>query len=266
MTADDGIRALAGAALCLIPALLWTILCERTLWIVRTRRPRSRLYVLLPVVCGSLGAHYLLCALLVLVPPRALMPSARDVLGTPLAFVLSQLRDVSLLAAVVAGRHLMHYLPEREQPPSRAWLWTTYGSAAAVAVLAFAFPLLPAPDEESAFDAYRRVFEVYVLLSQVAVVAFGARIVRRGAWGHAGLTAIRHVDVVLFGAGLIGMGLGLLVRLATGSSDWTRSFWLVVGTALIGTLASVPFVVRLLGEVLRSFLVLAALVVCVALL
>jgi signal transduction histidine kinase len=261
MSTGGDTPALAGAVLCLIPALLWTILCERTWWILRTRRPRSRLYALLPIVCASLAVHYLLSALTLVIPPRALVPSASDVASTPFAFVLNQTRDLGLLAAVVVGRHLLRYLPEQEHPPSTAWLTTTYGTAAAVVALAFGFPLLPVLGDLSPYDLYRHVYELYLLVSQLAVVAFAARIVRRGTWGHAGLTAIRHVDVVLFGAGLVGMSLGLAIGLVTGNAEWTRSFWVVVGTALVGTLASVPFVVRMLGEVLRSFIVLVLLLI-----
>lgn len=230
------------AALYVLPALVWGVLCERTWWIRRTRRPTSRLYDLLPVVTGALSMHYALSGLTALypTPPDAVPPLSLCIIGTA--------RDSSLALAVASGRHLLRYFPDEEDPPSRGWLAAVYGSFVFVGIVA----LFSANDN---WLAYQVFYEIYVLANLALAVVYCVRVSRRGGWGHAGLSSIRTADVAVFTAGLF-----FACMLVHGNSigeicPWQQTMWTVAGNAALGVLLAVPFAMRMLGEVLRTLLV-----------
>ncbi len=235
------------AAIYLVPALVWAILAERTWWIRRTRRPNSRLYDLLPLVTGCLGVHYFLSGLTALYPtPAGLVP--------PLSLcVLGVARDTSLIFAAASARHLLRYFPDDEDPPSTGWLVAVYGSAALVGLAAVVFA-------NSSWLAYQIFYEVFLLANVALATMYCWRVSGRGGWGHAGLSSIRTADVLIFTAGLFVAGVLVHGNSLGEVCPWKQTLWVVLGNAGLGLLLAIPFAMRMLGEVLRTFLVAACLI------
>lgn len=235
------------AGLYLLPALVWGILCERTWWVRSTRAPRSRLYDLLPIVTGCLALHYFLSGL------TALYPVPLDA-GPPLALcILGVGRDASLVFAAASARHLLRYFPDEEDPPSRGWLSAVYGSAAMVGVVAFFAA-------NSSWLAYQVFYEAFLVANLGLAVLYCIRVSRRQGWGHAGLSSIRTTDVVIFTAGLCFAGLLVHGNSLGEICPWQQTAWTVAGNAALGVFLAIPFAMRMLGEVLRTFLLAVSLI------
>lgn len=247
ITTDAVHLAWTSAGLYLLPALVWAILAERTWWVRRTRRPGSRLYDLLPVVSGCLALHYLLSGL------AALYPTPPDQAAPLLLCGLGIARDASVVFAAASARHLLRYFPDDEDPPSTGWLLAVYGSAAGVGVVALL-------SSGTSWVVYQLTYQIFLLANLTLAVLYCWRVSRRSGFGHAGLTSIRTSDVATFTAGLFIAGAMVHGSTFGEICPWTQAVWVVVGNASLGLLLAVPFAMRMLGEVLRSFLLAATLI------
>lgn len=230
------------AGIHLIPTLVWGVLCERTFWFRRPGQARTRLYLLLPIFSGALALHYLDSAL------AALLPMGVDGLPSPALREVFAFRDVTLLVAVTTGRHMLRYFTLREDPPSRRWLALTYGSAALLGVAAFVVPI-------AYWFPFQVTYDIYVFVSLLLILLYAARATRHGGWGLAGLSTIRTLDIVLFSAGLLAVTLFLHHQILTGRVLWQMTPPFAAANALLGLVIAVPIAVRLLGEFLRSLVV-----------
>lgn len=247
-TTDPTDLAWISAGLYLLPALVWGILPQRTWWIRSKRATDSRLYDLLPVTTGCLSMHYFVAGL------TCLYPAPLDAPPPLTLCVLGVIRDASLVFAAASARHMLRYFPEQEDPPTRTWLSLVYGSATMVGVIAFF-------SANDSWLAYQIFYELFLVANLGLAVMYCIRVSKRGGWGQPGLTSLRTADVLVFTAGLFFAGLLVHGNSLGEICPWQQTFWTVAGNAGLGVFLAVPFAVRMLGEVLRTFLFATSLVV-----
>ncbi|HZR80827.1 MAG TPA: hypothetical protein VFD92_07000, partial [Candidatus Binatia bacterium] len=151
-------QPLEAAALYFVPTLLWAVLCERTWYFSRTRRPHSWFFRMLPLVSGLMAFHLALNALGCLVPREIYAIRPRWLV---LGLVLN---DLSIIATVALFRHLLRFVPGGGGRPTRLWLGANYGAALVVAWLCLFLPsFIPG-------DTFDRKLFVYVTILQVYTV------------------------------------------------------------------------------------------------
>src|SRR5262245_6099183 len=183
--------ALLVAALYGVPAIVWAIITQQMWWYVRTRRPESLAFRLIPLVGGAFVLHYALLVGLVLAPPGLPMDPWEQVRShRNLATEVTWLLIVSLL------RHLVHLLPIPERRPSVAWLTVNYGLAA-LAAIADAWVRLRTGASPEAQTGAHHVFEAtFTLLVLLSIVDLW-RVARPGGWGAEHACEARRPDLIL---------------------------------------------------------------------
>jgi signal transduction histidine kinase len=240
-----------GISLRLLPALVWAVAGIQSLRFLRAHRPSSMLYRLFPLLAASVTGGFLIGVVFWL-GPWGVAPPSRI---TGLLYVGN---DLCIITALALFRHMVRYLPVREEPPSRAWLAVNYGAAAAIGFLAVSFDaVIPAPTFAERLAIYRAIYICYEFVILVVCVRAIARIARRGTWRPGGgVIALRYVDVALLAAAGIAIA-GALVLISRRAS--APHLWLLVD-GVLGIAITVPIAARFLGEVVRvaAFLLLAA--------
>src|SRR5215813_9248913 len=235
--------ALPVAALYGVPAIVWAIITQQMWWYVRTRRPESLAFRLIPLVGGAFVLHYALLVGLVLVPPGLPMDPWESVRShRNLANEVTWLLIVSLL------RHLVYLLPIPERRPSVAWLAVNYGLAALAAVADAWVRLRTGASPEAqtvAHHVFEATFTVLVLLSIVDLW----RVARPGVWGpeHAGEP--RRPDLILVVAGSLASILVLWMLAAAGRVG----VGFLLYEAAVGLALAAPFAIRMLSVVITQF-------------
>jgi signal transduction histidine kinase len=239
--------ALLVAALYGVPAIVWAIITQQMWWYVRTRRPESLAFRLIPLVGGAFVLHYALLVGLVLAPPGLPMDPWESVRShRNLANEVTWLLIVSLL------RHLVYLLPIPERRPSVAWLAVNYGLAALAAVADAWVRLRTGASPEArtvAHHVFQATFTVLVLLSIVDLW----RVARPGVWGpeHAGEP--RRPDLILVVAGSLASILVLWMLAAAGRVG----VGFLLYEAAVGLAVAAPFAIRMLSVVITQFTVAA---------
>src|SRR5262245_22607238 len=190
------LRNLVAAGLYLLPAVLFTEIARQQ-WIFRRfRRPKGRLFQLMPIVTTVLAIHYGALVARALVP-GALSPNPMHEILTPWHAEI----EVSWLVSLVLVRHLLRLTPLPEDPPSTAWLVGNYGLGIGGAAALLALRLWPGATETQQVIAHR-VFEVtFGVLGMLCFVQI-ARIARPGKWGPENAGELRGPDVRLVRIGV----------------------------------------------------------------
>lgn len=236
-----------------VPTLLWGIIAFE-FWRMRWRhRPRSTLYLLLPLATTLFAMHMLLHLVAEILPTggSALSLEPHGAVGLVTTGVM-----VSIAPIV---RHIILLLPMREVAVSRRWLWVNYGSAVVVG-LGYVALLSGAGTGGHDSIAADVIANAYVLSALGAATLSARRSASRGSWLQGvGVTELRSADMVVFALALGGTGTMLLALWTTGSTTLSGALVLLLHT-VVAIAFAVPFAVRMLGRVVRSF-VLSALVI-----
>src|SRR5438093_5698618 len=122
------------AALYVGPALLWTILAERSWYFVRTRKPRTWVIRMLPLVTALVAIRVATNGLVWLVPPATHLPRH------PAVVALYVLNDLCIIWSIAIFRHLLRFVPFRVNRPSRGWLAGNYVPAGALSLMTLFLP------------------------------------------------------------------------------------------------------------------------------
>ena len=256
---------IANAAIHFSLALVWAIVAHNAWRFLRTRRPASRFFRMLPAVAGTVAFTYGVFTLTTLVPIEL---QERRPLGV---LLLQGLNDWSIFTIVAVARHMSRYFPTPEDPPpQRAWLAVNYGSVLAMDVLgAMFFGLIRVPGVTPEFAAYAVIRIVYQLIMLGLIVLRIVRIAQPGVWEPGGGSWVaRRADVVFLGGALVSLGSWLLLAALTNwipqPSLWMSSpFGLALDT-IAGIGWAVPLAVRILGDVVRGFLIVTVMLVTTA--
>jgi signal transduction histidine kinase len=250
---------LVDAAVHFFPALVWAIVAQNGWRFLRTRRPQSRFFHMLPIVGSTVACGYMLFTVVALIPPELRRNPPTGVL---LLFVVN---EWSNFAIVALARHLVRFFPTPEEPrPGPGWLAVNYGTSVAMDLLALAYvglihmPLIPPRS-----DVYQVLRNTYQLIILALIVWRMFRIARPGVWEPGGGSWVaRRADVVFLGGALVSLGSWVILTLTTRRvvppTLWEPSVAGVVLDAIAGFGFAVPLAVRILGEVVRGFLIVAA--------
>ena len=231
---------LAAASLYLVPILLWLLMG----WNVRrwTKRVPNLVFLASILACTHFTTH----ALFWMIPPG---PPPR---------VLILANDLSIIALMAVGRHLVQVVAG-DRAPRRRWLAGTYGLGLVVAVGV----VVLGPVHEM----WRlTLLQIYIIAAWVLMGRRGLQVAVRGGWRPGGASFhVRGPDVFLMAASFAGV-LGFLLFIVAGTPAVFPSPWSLMFDLMIALSFAVGFAVRMLGEIVRGFLIaVAALVVAGAL-
>jgi signal transduction histidine kinase len=246
-------------------ALVWAIVAHNAWRFLHTQRPHSRFFRMLPLVAGTVAFTYGVFTLTTLIPVEL---QERRPVGIML---LQALNDWSVFGIVALARHMARYFPTPEDPPpKRAWLAVNYGSVLLMDALCATFlGLIRVPGVEPEFAAYSVIRVAYQLIMLGLIVSRIVRIARPGVWEPGGASWVaRRADVVFLGGALVSLSSWLLLAALTNwlpkPALWSTSPVGLVLDTVAGIGWAVPLAVRILGEVVSGFLIVAVMVVTTA--
>jgi signal transduction histidine kinase len=249
MTDSDAVR-LAIAGVYLVPALLWGSMASTCTRLVLRHRPVSTLLPLVASATVLLTTYYLVGLLLAIRSDAVPGPSP----ASPRTLLM--LRDVSVIAAVSLGLHIMPLSTIRGDPPGWPALITNYVAAALSAALV-TFVALGTP---LGWQRSRLILLAYVTVTHVLNLAQLRRHARADAWGSGGLGEPRRSDLRWhLGGALALLAAGALLWQATEAAPLALRIAAV--ESAIGVFAAVPFAIRFLTEGGRVFFSAVALLV-----
>ncbi|HVO25896.1 MAG TPA: ATP-binding protein [Candidatus Margulisiibacteriota bacterium] len=253
---------IANAAIHASLALVWAIVAHNAWRFLCAQRPHSRFFRMLPAVAGTVAFTYGVFTLTTLIPVELQQRRPDGIL------LIRALNDWSIFGVVALARHMARYFPTPEDPPPpRTWLALNYGSALLMdALCAIYLGLIGVPGIRPQFAAYSVIRIVYQLIMLALIVLRIVRIARPGLWGPGGGAWVaRRADVVFLGGALVSLGGWLLLAVLTNwlpkPELWTLSPLGLVLDTIAGIGWAVPLAVRILGEVVRGFLIVTVMVV-----
>ncbi len=245
---------LAGAALTLVPVLVWSAI-TRDIWrYVQERKPQGQFArVLVPVT--TLEAVHFIAFMLIL-----LLPSPWLRLGMPVLDVLLMLNDLTVVVVVACSRHLVRLWPMRSEQPSRRWLAVNYGLCVTASLLVVLLDL-GIVHWAGSLQTIALTFNSYLLVMGALIVYDLRRLGGPGGWRAGGVGDVRTADAVAIGSAFVVVAATTAVPLAQGTTFVnlmlatdapTFTFWMAAFHALGGLLFATPFVARSMGDVLPS--------------
>lgn len=238
-------------------AVVWAF-CAQGAWkAFHAQHWRSGLTCLLPLLSTTMAVVYLTTSIFTLMP-------ANIPYNPPLVLVLLyDLNDIAVCIAVALFRHLIRYFSLREARPTRAWLAVNYGVAGILVAFVILAHLLSPELVRSRPPEYQLVIWTYVAIT-LGVATRSLLPLARGSWRPGAFAVARRPDalILLFGMLLI---VTIMALHLTGSWSSHREA-LSILTTLVGVAVATPFAVRILGDVVRGLLLLAAMLgaICLA--
>lgn len=246
----------AGAALTLIPVLVWSAVA-RDIWrYVRERKPQGGFARVLFPVTALEALHFIAFMLLQLLPSTWLR------FGMPVFDVLLTVIDTTVVLVVAFSRHLVRLWPMRGEHPSRRWLVVNYGLCATAGLLV-ALLDLGLVQWPGSLESISLVFNGYLLTMGALIVYDLRRLGGPGGWRAGGVGDTRTADVIAIASAFVVVAATTVVPLLQGttfvnlmltSDAPTFTFWMAALHALGGLLFAMPFVARSLGDILPSVL------------
>jgi len=214
-----------------VPAILWVVVAAHMWGHLRDSvRPTTHRRLLFAAAV-AMALHQLGSVLIPLLPDGDLSPWLR---------VLGACTEAALVMAVACFAHMVVASASPAGAASRRWLAVDYGSALAVAVIV---GLLG----QSRAGVLVLAGYIFVLL---AVTAWsGSRRLHGGWWFRSSVDGLQRPDLVVLSGAVLCVGAWLGFAVACGKSRLDVG----IDTA-IPLLVAVPFVARMLGSVVRSFL------------
>ncbi len=236
----DRLRLLA-AGLHLLPALAWAILA-RSSW----RSRDTALMRLFRLLSGLLAVQYGVNVVIDLVAPAAgARPGALYAAGCALT-------QATTLVEMPVLRHLIPLGTLGGKSPGRLWLAVNYGSAAllglAIAWIGTSSPMTPT------------LVHLYLLV-MTAVIVFEALRLARGRWRPLILADLRFTGLLVVGLTLFA---GVVAIVFIEQRRLIHSLEWIAAHSFVGLALAAVFALRILGEVVRRFLVAAASIAVVA--
>ncbi len=255
------------ATLAFLPGLLWAVIARDILTFLVRRRPPGQIWAVLLALTAAAALHFFAWTVFLLLPPetRAEPCATRG--------MVLLLLDGALVLIVTLGRHAAVLWPVQARPPSRGWLVVNYAIGAVVggvfAAAHLGFLALPDRGWRSLFA----LFAAYFGLAGGLVLRYMNRLAQRGLWRPGGLGELRSADTAMMALGCLCVVGTQLVPALAGTSPLalmiedppSRAALLVAmfhGGA--GLAMAVPFVVRILGDILPEFLTAVLMVASVA--
>jgi signal transduction histidine kinase len=201
-----------------------------------------------PLLASASALHFAFHALITLTPTELAGRAAG------LHALLDALIVVAVVTVIALFRHLVPTLAVPEEPRRSTWLALNYGSALAVCAISL-FPL-GVSDAQAVDGRFGRhaLPMLYVFVTVVLALRHASRLARRGAWrAGPGVGELRSPDVLVVCGALAITGGMLGVSVLRGSAAPGSAASLFFHTAL-GLGIAVPFVVRMFGRFVRTFL------------
>lgn len=232
MEAFDPIEINRGviAALDALTALVWATLAQ-SIWRARgTARPQGTLMHLVRIMSGLMAVHFGIHVVL------DLIPFEEDGL---LYLVMCQLTLMSMVGVLPVLRHMVPLGSIGEKSPGRLWLAVNYGSA--VAVLAVSWFTGP----------HVNLDKIYLSLMTAIILWDAGRLVRR-RWRPVFMADLRFGG---FLALAFILAIGVVATILTETPPAELSLGSSGSRAFLALALAVPFAMRILGEVVRRFLV-----------
>jgi len=179
----------------------------------------------------------------------------RDLELTGSLLLLASLIAVLVVTSIAFFRHMIPMLALPEEPRTTRWLVANYATAGAASLLAFAWLIVPGWRDRSGWLG-PHVAPIVVALGMTALaLRHGHRLARRGVWrAGPGVVELRSPDVIVVASAVGLTGALLLLMVLTGSTTPGTGIGLFVHTAM-GLALALPFVVRMFGRIVRTFLV-----------
>ena len=238
-------------------ALVWAIVAHNAWRFLRTRRPQSRFFRMLPVVTGTVSLAYCVFTLIALIPVPVRHSGS---FGIRLIWAFN---DATIFVVVALARHMARFFATPEaSPPPRPWLAINYGSSVLMTGFALLFlgllsvPRMPLPTR--AYPVTRLLYQIVML---GAIIRQLMRIARPGFWRAGGAAWIaRRADIVVLVGALVSLGSWFVLAVTTNwvseVSIWEEERpWGVALDTIAGIGWAIPLAVRILGDVVRTFLV-----------
>ncbi len=244
-------------------ALVWAFVAHNAWSFLRTRRPQSHFFRMLPFVAAAVAFSYgVVTAIILLRPllhPHSLM-------------VLFLFNDWCVFFTVTVARHMSLYftMPERRRA-SAVWLAANYGAFLMVgAFAAVALGAVQVPAMRASINLYPAIRVSYQLVMLASVVWQLLPVMRPGAWEAGGAAWVaRRADVAVLVCGIVGLAAFLLAstpNLTGPPQPWEQVPLVrhVVLDAITGVGFALPLAIRALGSVLRGVLMTAAMLAAIA--
>jgi signal transduction histidine kinase/imidazolonepropionase-like amidohydrolase len=225
-----------------LTTLLWALLTVQA-WRIFRRGPRTGpVSWMPPMVCALMTTHYL-------VPVFLTLAADTVVVRAPHLLTLGgRAETITFLATMPMFRHLLAAI--REPTPGRRWLAVNYGTALLTAAVVVFPRLVPAPTAEMRELAGWVLHIVYMLVMGVLILRELRRLSRPGVWRPGSLGDARSTDIVILSVGLF-VGAATLFLVVTGGA---MSVWNIALNLAAGLVLVTPFAIRVLGEMIRGFL------------
>ncbi len=237
---------LLAAGLHALIALVWVIIARREVSFMRTYQARSPLFVCLRNLTVLGAVFYAVQALLRLTPPElAAAPPAW-------LFAIWLLGEWALMLLAATTRHLVRYWGMRRDPPTTAWLVVNYGAAGLMMAFALFSPELLAGSAHLV-GTYLAIRNAFTIVFFGLAVREMVGVARSGRWrpGAAG-NVVRRLDVVLFGAALLGVLAWVAIPLLGRPPP---AVWGLVIDMVIALAVTTPLAAREMHAVVRGVFV-----------
>jgi signal transduction histidine kinase len=227
-----------------LPAFIWIVITWDLCLYAYQRRPTSQFFRIAPIVASLMALHFLLHVIQELTPTE---------LGGQLAGMhlgMGTVIELIALGSAATFRHMVLVMPVEEHRPSRTWLLTHYGIAAALGAVTLMLMLQPGGAPRA------------LMLSGMYMVAVGGisiyrmrQLAQHGSWDPGGLQ-MRSIDVAFGLTALLGGGGLILLWMTTNGGPPTGAIdqvlFLFFHTAY-GLGFALPFAVRMLARLVRIF-------------
>ena len=255
MTTSPTFHLVAGAVH-LVPALVWGIIAYHSWRLRRDLELKSPLLLVSSLIAAITGLHFVLHALL------ELTPTELDGRAAGLHEIVECAIAVFILTSIALFRHMIPMLAVPEEPRRTRWLVVNYGTAAVGAVPSVLW-LLGWPSRGDWLGPHVAPIGFALVMAALAL-RHAYRLARRGVWrAGPGVVELRSPDVIVVAGAVALTGALLLIMVLTGTAAPATGGGLFAHTAM-GLAIALPFVVRMFGRVVRSFLVATAMLAVTA--
>jgi signal transduction histidine kinase len=255
MTTSPTFHLVAGAVH-LLPALVWGIVAYHSWRLRRDLQPKSPLLLVSSLIAAITALHFVLHALLELTPREV------DGRAAGLHDVVESAIAVFVVTSLALFRHMIPMLAIPEEPRRTGWLVANYAMAA-VAAMSSVLWLAGWPSRSDWLGPH--VVPIgFALVMAALALRHAYRLARRGVWrAGPGVIELRSPDVIVMAGAVALTGALLLVMVLTGTAAPATGSGLFAHTTM-GLALALPFVVRMFGRVVRTFLVAVAMIAVTA--
>lgn len=235
----DSAERLLAASLHGVAALVWAILAHGFSRSHGTVRPEGGSLWLFRILSGVLAAHYGFNAVVDLT-------SFSEGSASHLYWLACTLTQLTTIAVLPVLRHLIPLGTLGGKCPGRWWLAANYGSGVAVGVaMAPWWPAAWMPKPMLVLHVYLLVMTALVLVDLLRLA--------RGSWRPLLMADLRFGGFLAMAVAVYAGVVAIVVTEQLGGNNQNLGW--VLSHSFVGLVAAAPFALRILGEVVRRFLV-----------